>query len=62
MEEFENKCSELEKESKARTKEAEESHLKTMTLQDTIERYSSMALLHKHLYDHYPGCTNSLWF
>jgi myosin-5 len=38
MEEFENKCSELEKESKARAIEAEESHLKTMKLQDTIER------------------------
>lgn len=38
MEEFENKCSELEKESKARIIEAEESHLKTMKLQDAIER------------------------
>lgn len=38
MEEFEEKCSELEIENKARVKEAEEAHLKTMQLQETIER------------------------
>ncbi|XP_050209434.1 myosin-12 [Mercurialis annua] len=38
MEEFEEKCSELEKESKSRLKEAEEAQLKTMQLQESIER------------------------
>ncbi|WCJ20549.1 myosin-like protein XIF [Euphorbia peplus] len=38
MEEFEEKCGELEMENKTRTKEAEEAHLKTIELQDTIER------------------------
>eukprot|EP00257_Ricinus_communis_P024459 XP_025011873.1 myosin-12 isoform X1 [Ricinus communis] len=38
IEQFEDKCNELEKESKERLKEAEEAQLKTMQLQETIER------------------------
>ncbi|OAY44713.1 hypothetical protein MANES_08G174100v8 [Manihot esculenta] len=38
MEEFEDKCSKLKNESNARLRDAEEAQLKTMKLQETIER------------------------
>ncbi|XP_037496894.1 myosin-12 isoform X2 [Jatropha curcas] len=38
MEEFEDKCNKLEKESNVRLREAEEAQLKTIQLQETIER------------------------
>lgn len=41
IEEFEEKYSEAEKESKTRLKEAEEAQLKAMLLQETIERQST---------------------
>lgn len=38
IEEFEEKYAEVERESKARLKEAEEAHLKSLQLQEAIER------------------------